>query len=674
MTTASPASGPADDGGPASPQQPATAEHRYRQLTPSWRWVMVIATVLSVVISMYQLFNLGRFGGFVAIDTQYFFALLGVLLPLTFLIFPARAADRERMPVYDMALFAAAFAVNMYFLYWARDIVDLGWEYAAPDHIKYAGMLLWLLVLEATRRAGGLPVFLVVFLLSLYPVYASYVPVPFDAFSEEFGVAVAYHAVSSESIFGIPFRAFANLVIGFLMFGVALQYTGGGKFFLNLAFALLGHVRGGPAKVAIFASGLMGSMSGSVITNVLTTGALSIPAMKRIGFKPHYAGGVEACASTGGVLMPPIMGATAFVMAIYLEVPYSEIVIAAVIPSLLYFFGLFVQIDSYAAKEKLKGLPKVEMPSVRETLKAGWYYVFVFFLLIWMLMFLQREALAPYYATMLLIAINQMVKANRWNFDDLIKFIVGVGRLFVELAAILAGIGMIVGALSLTGKVSTLANELLSLAGDSVLLLLLMGAVASFIMGIGVTVTVAYIILAITLAPALTDSGLNPMAVHLFMLYWGMLSFITPPVALGAFAAASLAHAAPMRTGFEAMRLGSIIYFIPFFFVLNPALIMQGSAVEVLSVFATAVVGVTLLAGALQGYLIVAGDLTTSNWAQWPIRVAIFVAAMLFAVPGGQFVGYSNLELALAGVVVGGPAAALAWLLNRAARRELTPA
>jgi len=418
----------------------------------------------------------------------------------------------------------------------------------------------------------------------------------------------------------------------------------------------------------------MGSMSGSVITNVLTTGALSIPAMKRIGFKPHYAGGVEACASTGGVLMPPIMGATAFVMAIYLEVPYSEIVIAAVIPSLLYFFGLFVQIDSYAAKEKLKGLPKVEMPSVRETLKAGWYYVFVFFLLIWMLMFLQREALAPYYATVLLIAINQMVKANRWNFDDLIKFVIGVGRLFVELAAILAGIGMIVGALSLTGKVSTLANELLSLAGDSVLLLLLMGAVASFIMGIGVTVTVAYIILAITLAPALTDSGLNPMAVHLFMLYWGMLSFITPPVALGAFAAASLAHAAPMRTGFEAMRMGSIIYFIPFFFVLNPALIMQGSAAEVLSVFATAVVGVTLLAGALQGYLIVAGDLTTSSWAQWPIRVAIFVAAMLFAVPGGQFVGYSNLELALAGVVVGGPAAALSWLLNRGARRELTPA
>ncbi len=202
------------------------------------------------------------------------------------------------------------------------------------------------------------------------------------------------------------------------MFGVALQYTGGGKFFLNLAFALLGHVRGGPAKVAIFSSGLMGSMSGSVITNVLTTGALSIPAMKRTGFRPAYAGGVEACASTGGVLMPPIMGATAFIMAIYLNVPYSEIIIAAAIPSFLYFFGLFMQIDAYAAREGLKGLPKVEMPLVSETLKEGWHYIFVFFLLVFMLLYLQREALAPYYATALLILINQINKKSRWKMAD----------------------------------------------------------------------------------------------------------------------------------------------------------------------------------------------------------------------------------------------------------------
>lgn len=668
MSAPETAGGPVPSDGSALQDAPATSEHRYRSLTPFWRWLFVAATVVSVLISIYQLFNLGRFGGFVAIDTQYFFALLGVLLPMVFIVFPAYAAPRGKVPIYDIALAIAAVAVNVYFLFYARDIVDLGWEYAAPEHIKYAAIVLWVLALEATRRAGGMPVFLVVFVVSLYPVYAQLVPPPFDGINEEFGVAIAYHAVSSESIFGIPFRAFANLVIGFLMFGVALQYTGGGRFFLNLAFALLGHVRGGPAKVAIFASGLMGSMSGSVITNVLTTGALSIPAMKRIGFQPHYAGGVEACASTGGVLMPPIMGATAFVMATYLEVPYSDIVIAAVIPSALYFFGLFVQIDAYSAKMKLKGLPKSEMPSVRQTMKEGWHYITVFVLLIWMLMFLQREALAPYYATVMLIAINQLLRSSRWNFQQFIDFIIGVGRLFVELAAILAGIGMIVGALSLTGKISTLANELLGLAGDSVVLLLLMGAFASFIMGIGVTVTVAYVILAITLAPALTQAGLNPMAVHLFMLYWGMLSFITPPVALGAFAAASLAQASPMRTGFEAMRLGSIIYFIPFFFVLQPALIMDGDAATIIKVLITAIIGVVLLAASLQGYLVLVGDLTTNAIAQWPIRVAIFFAGLLFATPGGEWSGYSSLELAATGTVLLLPAALVAWFINRGAR------
>jgi TRAP transporter 4TM/12TM fusion protein len=363
--------------------------------------------------------------------------------------------------------------------------------------------------------------------------------------------------------------------------------------------------------------------------------------------------------------MPPIMGATAFIMAIYLNVPYSEIIIAAAIPSFLYFFGLFMQIDSYAARAGLKGLPKVEMPSVRETLREGWHYVFVFALLVFMLLYLQQEALAPYYATVLLIAINQINGSTRWKLANVGTFIVGVGRLFAELAAILAGIGMIVGALSLTGKVSTLASELLALAGGDVILLLIMGALASFIMGIGVTVTVAYIILAITLAPALTQSGLNPMAVHMFMLYWGMLSFITPPVALGAFAAASLAGSNPMRTGFEAMRLGSVIYFIPFFFVLNPGLIMQGTVTQVVTVSVTAVIGVILMASALQGYLIGVGRLNVGGVLQWPIRVAVGVASILFLAPGGKLTGFTHVELVIGALILLVPALLVTVILNR---------
>ena len=486
--------------------------------------------------------------------------------------------------------------------------------------------------------------------------------------SETLWDTVAYYALSTEALIGIPTRAFAGLVIGFLLFGCAAIYRRR-AIFLNLAFSLLGYVRGGPAKVAIFASGLMGSMSGSVITNVLTTGALSIPAMKRIGFKPHVAGGVEACASTGGVLMPPIMGATAFIMAINLEVPYRDIVIAAVIPSVLYFFALFMQIDGYAAKNKLEGLPKAELPTVSQTLKDGWYYVAVFALLIYLLVFMQREAQAPFYATALLLIINQLHPKHRWNWERFVDFLLATGRLFAELAAILVGIGLIVWSLSYSGKIGTLAFELLQLAGNNVALLLILGALASFIMGIGVTVTVAYIILALTLAPALTDSGLSLMGVHMFMLYWGMLSYITPPVALGSFAAASLAQANPMRTGFESMKLGTIIYFVPFFFVLDPGLIMQGEPLHILTVFSCAILGVIVLSTSLQGYLYGVGDLTGMGVIQWPIRLALLVGALSFAMPGNDVVGLGNLELFIIGLVLTGGATLLALLA-----RKLSPA
>jgi TRAP transporter 4TM/12TM fusion protein len=465
-------------------------------------------------------------------------------------------------------------------------------------------------------------------------------------------------------------RAFAELVIGFLIFGVALQHSGGGKFFLNLAFALLGGVRGGAAKVSIFASGLMGSMSGSVITNVLTTGVMTIPAMRRTGFRPAYAGGVEACASTGGVLMPPVMGATAFIMATIIEVPYVDIAVAAIIPSALYFFGLFVQIDAAAARLNLEGLPREELPSLGRTLREGWYFVLAFTLLVFMLVYLRREALAPFYATAILIALNQIFPHNRWGRKQLLDFVVATGKLLTELTAILAAVGLIVGALSMTGMAGTLVNDLVFLAGGSVLVLLFMGALTSFIMGIGMTVTAAYIFLAIILAPALIQGGLSPMAVHLFILYWGMMSYITPPVALGAFAAAALAQASPMRTGLEAMRLGSIIYFIPFFFVLEPALILDGPWPDILLATASAFLGIVLAAGALQGYLLVVGDLTRHAVMQWPIRALVLAAGLLVATPGGGLLPWSDLQMAAAAGLAMAGALGLFFLTRRLAPGE----
>jgi len=646
--------------------EPANTEQRFRRLTPFWQWVLIILSVASVVFSAYQVFNLGRFTGYVPIENQYFYAIVALLLPTAFIVFPVSPKrGKEGMTWYDILLFLATGAICLIFVYYSIDMLDEGWEFSAPEEMQWLSLALVLLAIEGVRRTGGGVVTIIIVIFAVYPLVAGDMPGVLEGTSETLWDTVAYYALSTEALIGIPTRAFAGLVIGFLLFGVALQYTGGGQFFLNLAFSLLGYVRGGPAKVAIFASGLMGSMSGSVITNVLTTGALSIPAMKRIGFKPHVAGGVEACASTGGVLMPPIMGATAFIMAINLEVPYRDIVVAAVIPSVLYFFALFMQIDGYAAKNKLEGLPKAELPTVSQTLKDGWYYVAVFALLIYLLVFMQREAQAPFYATALLLIINQLHPKHRWNWERFIDFLLATGRLFAELAAILVGIGLIVGSLSYSGKIGTLAFELLQLAGNNVALLLILGALASFIMGIGVTVTVAYIILALTLAPALTDSGLSLMGVHMFMLYWGMLSYITPPVALGSFAAASLAQANPMRTGFESMKLGTIIYFVPFFFVLDPGLIMQGEPLHILTVFGCAILGVIVLSTSLQGYLYGFGDLTGIGVIQWPIRLALLVGALSFAMPGNDVVGLGNLELFIIGLVLTGGATLLAVLARK---------
>ena len=609
-------------------------------------YILRFASILSTMISIYMLFGVGNFlGTYVLLDTEYLYAMIALLLPLPFIIYHPTPRKGNKIPWYDIIFAASTFIIASYFCFSGSLILEEGWEYLAPTHAKIMAFILWGLVLEASRRAGGNAIFIICLIISVYPAISTFLPGFLNAPAQPWDTTATFHIFGTESIMGIPMTAFATLVVGFLIFGVALQHTGGGSFFLNLAFALLGTRRGGPAKVSIFSSGLMGSMSGSVITNVLTTGVLSIPAMKKTGFKSSYAAGVEACASTGGVLMPPVMGATAFVMATFLEVPYSEIIIAAAFPSILYYFGLFMQIDAYAARNHLKGLPANELPSIKKVLKEGWYFIFVFVMLILMLLYMQREAQAPYYATATLLIINQIVKIHRWNYDKLIHFVESVGRLFAELAGILVAIGLIIGSLTFTGKIGTITYALVNFAGDSIFILLIMGALTSFILGIGMTVTAAYLFLAVTLAPALTGSGLDKVAVHLFMLYWGMISFITPPVAIGAFAAASVAGANGIRTGVEAMKLGSVIYFIPFFFVLNPALIGRGSIYDILIVFFSAVIGIILISSSLQGYLIGIGDLKKSKHLEWPIRIMLGFSGILMALPGGKVTGYSNYEI-----------------------------
>ena len=614
------------------------------------RAAVILGTLGAIALSVHQLFNLKVFG-VVLLEGRYLYLLGGIFLAIAFICFRVRKSAPPGVPWYDWVLVALT-ALAAGYLAWTADLnLEEGWEFAAPVAAQWVSVLFYLLVLEGTRRAGGTVLFLIVAVFSLYPTFAGSVPDPFSGFESPFMDAIPYHILSSESTFGIPMKAFGALVIGFILFGAVLQRTGGGKFFNDLALALVGRYRGGAAKVSIFASGFMGSMSGSVISNVLTTGAVSIPAMRRSGFTKESAAATEACASTGGVLMPPIMGATAFVMASFLSRPYVEIAMAAAIPSLLFYFGLFAQIDAYSARRGLKGLPRDEVPRLGQAVRDGWLYIFVFALLIFLMVALRRETTAPFYATALLLAINQLLPSHRFGLRSFGDMIVGVGKALAELTAILLGVGLIVGSFAATGLSGTLVNELVFMAGDDTLVLLVMGALTAFVFGMGMTVTACYIFLAVVLAPALEQAGLNQLAVHLFILYWGMVSFITPPVALGAFAAATMAGASPFRTGLEAMRFGGVIYLTPFFFVLNPALVGEAPAWEVATVLVTALIGVWFLSAALQGYVSFVGSLGTGV-AGLLARAMLFVAGLFFAAPANDMIGLGHLQLSGLGLLL----------------------
>ncbi len=649
---------------PAEASEAVARELRRRLLPQPYRSIVALTTAAAILLAVNQLFNL-QLIGFALLDPQYLYVLSLLFLCVTFLAFPAwKGAPMDRVPWYDALLSLISVGVVAYFVLNAERALMLGWEYGAPQTAFYFSVAFWLLILEGARRTGGLVIFLVVLLFSLYPIVADRVPGPIQGFPSSFYDTVVFHVISSESALGIPMRSFGQLVVGFILFGATLQFTGGGKFFNDLAFALVGRFRGGAGKVAIFASGFMGSMSGSVISNVMTTGTVTIPAMKKSGFSARLAAGTEACASTGGVLMPPVMGATAFIMASFLGRPYAEIVLAAAIPSILFYFGIFVQLDAYAGRKGLRGMAKEDLPTFGATVKSGWPYIVVFAVLIYFMMFRRQETIAPFYATALLLAINQLFPSTRFDLRGAVDLLVNVGRALAELVALLLGVGLVVGAFSATGLAGTLVNDLVFLAGNEALPLLLMGALTAFVFGMGMTVTACYIFLAVVLAPALIRVGLDPLAVHLFILYWGMVSFITPPVALGSFAAATVAGTSPMGAALSSMRLGSVIYIVPFFFVLNPALIGQGTVGEVVTVTVTALIGIYFIGSALQGYITGLGSMR-SGVAGIVLRVILFVGGLFFASPGSIGLGLTHMHMSLIGLAVGLPALLLTWLENR---------
>ncbi|MFW5823358.1 MAG: TRAP transporter permease [Marinobacter sp.] len=609
---------------PSSDQAVIEHESEVTRLGDKYSWQSIVFVVLSVCGLLAGLAYIFGFTwqGQRLLEGEYYWTFIGFFAAAAFIALPARPGQ-TKVPFYDIIAAIVVLAISFYFAANAWDMVQAGWSNL------YLGVVVWLMMMELARRSGGIPFLLVVVLLGLYPLVADYFPGLLMGIPYQFEYMIEAHVFRSEGMMGITTKIVAEIILGFLVFAGILLATGAGNFFIDLANASFGRYRGGPAKVAVVASGFMGSLSGSVFSNIAGTGSITIPTMKRVGYPPHYAGAIEACASMGGAVMPPVMGAIAFVMAITIGVDYATVMIAAIIPSLLFYFGLLLQVDAYAARTGMKGMPREQLPSVRSVLLKGWPFLSVLLFLIWGLLYMRWEYYTPWYACLLMIGLSFLQKDTRMTPSRLFDAVRQIGVLITQTAAIILPIAFVVSALTITGVTGSVTSGLVSLGAGNLYLIILFGILACFIMGMAGLAIVAYIFLAVTLAPAITQvGGLNTIAVHFFIVYYAMLSAITPPVGAAAFLAGTIAGAKPMKTSITAMRLGVVIYFIPLFFLFQPALVLQGDLTPLLYVLPSIVVGIMMISGGLEGYLLGAGKVPGM------VRLPLFGVGFAFSFPG----------------------------------------
>ncbi len=566
---------------------------------------MIAATLAGIGLTMNQVF-FWQLGGLSIPTNSFLYLLLMVFLPLVFIAWPvtAHSGGERGVPWYDILLIVVTAGTCLYFALHGIDIQEFGWEYVPPAEATVLSFVLWFVVLESLRRCASWIVAGLALAFSLYPLIAEGIPLaPLQGISYDLTTLAQVHAMGPESILGLPLETAGTLLVGFLLFGVVLQHTGGAEFFHKLSMSLFGRYRGGAAKVSVGSSAAMGMMSGSAVSNVLTTGPMTIPAMVRNGFSPRMAGGVEATASSGGSITPPVMGTAAFLMVSFVGVPYTEILLAAAIPAVLYFLGIFMQIDGYAARSGLRGTPRDVLPRAGAALLAGWPYIIALALLTVLLFTMSSETQVPFWITGLLLVIAFLKPGLRFGSRELVDLGVDAGKTLSQIIGIIAGVGLILGGLSATGVALSLSRDLVALVGDNVLLVLVAGAAVCFILGMGMTISAAYVFLAIVMVPAVTALGVHPIAAHLFVIYWASVSYITPPVGLAAFAAAGISKASPMATCFTAMKLGMVKYVVPFAFALNPALVAQAPWPQVLLSFLLSIIAVCAIAAAFSGWL-----------------------------------------------------------------------
>ena len=600
----------------------AGASTRYAGMPAAIRALVLAMSACGLALAVVYIFGVVSL-----LDVTYYFLLMAFYLPLALLFLPAHKHEKGVTWLsYGPALIALGLALFM--AYKSPALVYETWVPVTETWQLVVAAALFIVILEAARRSGGNIFLAIVLVLGLYPVFAQHMPGVLWGPPATLARTLAFNVYSSDALLGVVTRVVGEVIIGFLILAALLVATGAADFFLKLAMAIMGKARGGPAKVAVLASGFFGSLSGSIFGNVVSTGSVTIPSMIRAGFPPHYAGALEACASTGGMLMPPVMGAVAFIMADFTNTEYGVIVKAAIIPSVLFYFGLYCHVDGYASRNNMVGAQQEKLPSMREALAEGWPFLLVLFFLVWGLVYMSWERLAPFYASGLLIALTLVKKELRIGWRRAKEIVFETGKLLAETTALLLPTSFILGGLMATGVAPSIAGALVQMGGSSVIPILAIGIIVCMIFGMLGMIVAAYLMLALTFAPAIEQAaGLNTLAVHLFIAYYATLAAITPPVALAAFLASRISGADPIATSMTAARLGVVLYFIPIFFLFEPALILQGSLYRTAIWLTLNIVAIVIIAGASEGVLMGFGRLRT--WA----RPVLFLAGLLIGFP-----------------------------------------
>lgn len=563
--------------------------------------VKFILSSVAILMSIFHIYT-SIFGIFDSIVQRS--AHLGFALVITFLIYPTSNKNKQdKVSLVNWILILFVIGSLGYFIVNGGTIAErISYIQEISTWGQLSGLIAGLLLLEATRRTIGNALVIIILVALSYAFFGQYLGDTFGHQGFTFMWIIDHLFFTTSSIFSVALGVSATFIFMFVLFGKFLEYTGAGKFFIDLATSAMGKYRGGPAKTAIVASSLMGSISGSAVANTVSTGSITIPLMKKTGYRSPFAGAVEAVSSTGGQIMPPIMGAAAFVIASYIGVPFIEVAIAALIPAILYYLCLFFQIDFRSKKLGLRGVDKSELPTPKRVLRDGYLYVLPLMVIVFMLVQGYSPMRAGLIGIVSVIVVSFFAKYGKMNLKILFKALDLGARAMIETAVACAAAGFIIGVVSLTGIGLKFSGIIINLAGENLLLVLIFTMITSMILGMGLPTVAAYIVQVSLTVPALVELGVPVMAAHLFIFYFAILANITPPVALASYAASGIANSNPIKTSIASIRLGIAGFIIPFMFVYGNELILLGNVFEIGLAVITAIFAIYIFASVVEGW------------------------------------------------------------------------